>query len=179
MKKHLPIVVQVQINGNYRVFVTRSFTIRTLIVSLQRYAGKYDIISVSYGNYYGPSEWSDKLDYIPTELEIDNTESKQELLENHDYRDALNLYYMQCAKNGIYPSKSPFRGIKTRLPEDAYVYGDIKHPLFIPDNQSPYHYESNILSFYEGRYISKMLNGEEVSGYLLTASRRITDENEE
>lgn len=176
---HSQIIVQVSTCAGFRVFTTKSFTIRTLIVHLQRYCGKYDIISVSYGNYYGPSEWSDKLDYIPTELELNNTESKKELLENHDYRDALNLYYMQCAKNGIYPSKSPFRGIKTRLPEDAYVYGDIKHPLFVPDNQSPYHYESNILSFYEGRYISKMLNGEEVSGYLLTSSRRITDENEE
>lgn len=176
---HSQIIVQVSTCAGFRVFTTKSFTIRTLIVHLQRYCGKYDIISVSYGNYYGKSEWSETLDYIPTELELNNEETKQELLENHDYRDALNLYYMQCAKNGIYPSKSPFRGIKTRLPEDAYVYGDIQHPLFVPDNQSPYHYESNILSFYEGRYISKMLNGEEVSGYLLTASRRITDENEE
>lgn len=176
---HSQIIVQVSTCAGFRVFTTKSFTIRTLIVHLQRYCGKYDIISVSYGNYYGPSEWSDKLDYIPTELELNNTETKQELLENHDYRDALNLYYMQCAKNGIYPSKSPFRGIKTRLPEDAYVYGDIKHPLFVPDNQSPYHYESNILSFYEGRYISRMVQGEEVSGYLLTSSRRIIEENED
>lgn len=176
---HSQIIVQVSTCAGFRVFTTKSFTIRTLIVHLQRYCGKYDIISVSYGNYYGKSEWSETLDYIPTELELNNTETKQELLEKHDYRDALNLYYMQCAKKGIYPSKSPFRGVKTRLPEDAYVYGDIKHPLFVPDNQSPYHHESDILSFYEGRYISKMLNGEEVSGYLLTASRRITDENEE
>lgn len=177
--QHIPIIVLVSTCAGFRVFTTKSFSIRTLIVHLQRYCGKFDILSLSYGEYHGKSEWSQELNYIKSDVDVSSDESKEELLKNHGYRDALNIYYIQCGKKSIYPSKSPFRGVKTDLPESEYIYGDIKHPIFISDNENDLENPSDILTTYEGRHVTKMVHGEEKSGYILTSSRRIIAKDEE
>ena len=177
MKQYKPIVVLVKSDDRYRVFVTKSFTIRSIVVMLQRYNPNYQIQSVSYGEYDGPSEWSEKKPILTSHFDVYNDNTEKELLEKFGYRDAMNYYYIQCAYCNCYPSKRPFRGVKTDLPKDNYYYGEITYPMFIRDEENPYENIEDVLCCYDGQRLDKYINGELVNGYLLTSCRKNNAEN--
>jgi hypothetical protein len=107
---------------------------------------------------------------------------KSYLLENFQYRKALNLWYIYAAKNKIYPSKQPFTGVQVTAVPD-WIINDIgicEHPTFISDENNPYISKEDILKWYDGRRYDRMINGYKAEGYLLEKIRieiPKTDEN--
>jgi len=193
MQKYDPISVLVNSGNKWRVFTTESFTIRPIVNHLQRYNADFNIRKVRYG--YFPTEilpnntsWTkmtlyevnDMFDVIDEDTNFDTIPSvpdlKKHLLENYDYRTALSMWYIHCANSHIYPSKSVFRGVKVSDIPDWLITqtGRCQRPCFVSDKDNPYTNVWDILKYYDGRRIDRMINGQKVSGYLLD-SMRITN----
>lgn len=198
MQKYSPISVLVRSCDSYwRVFTTESYSIRPIVNHCQRYNPDFQIVKVKYG--YFPTEiipnntsWQ-KLDRTEEDntLQIINEETtfnelpsvnniKQYLLESYDYRTALSMWYIHCANSHIYPSKSVFRGVKVSdIPKWLITQtGLCQRPCFVADKDNPYISVSDILKYYDGRRIDRMLNGQKVSGYLLDSMRISVEESD-
>ena len=195
MKSYSPMSVLVRSGEYWRVFTTESFSIRPIVNHLQRYNPNYTIIAIKYG--YFPSEiipnntsWQKLTNdeematlNIVMEEEIFNiTPSvpnlKTHLLEHYPFRTALSMFYRYAAERAIYPSKSVFRGVEVSdIPEWLIAQmGRCERLTFVSDTDNPYIEKSDILKYYDGRRIERMINGQKVSGYLLD-NPRITIEN--
>lgn len=199
MKQYPPISVLARSGDYWRVFITQSFSIRPIVNYLQRFNPSYSIVYVKYG--YFPSEiqptntkWTEltpeevlQMTEIITEDEMfepipDMPNFKEYLLANYDYRTALSTYYWYTANYSIYPSKAPFSGVENYdIPDDIYeLVGPCDHLFFISDDDNPLENSWDILRWYEGRRISRRINGVLVEGYLLSGPRfEIEDEDEE
>lgn len=182
----------VRSGDKWRVFITSaSFTIRPLVVYLQRYNPDFEIVAVKYG--YFPSgipacntQWtklsnSEALsmteriaidDVFKKPLDITNL--KPYLLENYPYRKAINLWYWFVAEHAIYPGKNPFKGVKvSNVPEWLRKQvGNCEFLTFLSDEDNPYIEKADILKWYDGRPIERMYNGQKVKGYILTECRQ-------
>lgn len=195
MKRYGKISLLVQSGEFYRVFETESFSIRPAVVHLQRYSSNYKIVAVCYGDFLGcPADnknWKrckitgvyyrgdiiylPRVEKNPTQQAIER--SKAWLLQNWDYRTAVNMWYVYAATNNIYPSKTPFAGIAidgefSPVPTELYnILGRCERPRFLPDNANPLPEKWDVLRWYEGRRIERMINGEKVEGYLLRGCR--------
>lgn len=185
MKKYKQISVIVESCGKYRLFTTESFTIRPIVVYLQRFNPDFSIVFGVYGEITACGEvtntqWTEKKPlgvkyegetFHTHPAECDNL--KQYLLENFPYRMALNEWYMYCAENGIYPSKQAFRGVTVeKVPEHIYtVVGECERPRFLPDTENPCAEKSDILKWYNGKRLEKYVNGYRAEGYFLEKIR--------
>jgi len=187
MTSYHKISVLVRSGEYYRVFQTQCFTIRPITNLFFRFNPTYEVRAVKDGEF--PShfpvdnqEWrqlpTDKIAEMSRILEgedlyrLDVPEGediKSYLLENFQYRKALNLWYIYAAKEGIYPSKQPFYGVEVKaVPE--WILNDIgmcEHPTFISDENNPYINKEDVLKWYDGRRYDKYVNGYKASGYLL------------
>ena len=189
MKQYSTISIIVKSGDNYRVFTTESFTIRPAVNILQRYNPDYSILAVKDGEFpegiqadntgwtnMAPLEADTMMQMAEMsgvyEIPADRWNYRRMLLENFPYRKAMNLWYVHCAKNGIYPSKQPFKGVYADVPEWVKKeIGTCEHHTFISDENNPYIDKSDVLKWYEGRRIEKMIGGHSVQGYLLTKIR--------
>lgn len=196
MKQYSPISVLVRSGDNWRVFITKSFSIRPITNYLQRFNPNFQIVYVRYG--YFPTEirpsntgWTlmtdeevmTMIDIVVEDEMFDPIPSvsnlKEYLLSNYEYRTALSMYYINCTNEGIYPSKAPFVGVKCEsVPADIYgLVGDCDRLFYIADHQIPLDNACDILKWYEGKRIERRINGVMVQGYLLSAPRFKADED--
>lgn len=180
VKRYPTISVTVKSGDYIRVYKTNAFTIRALVVMMQRYNPQWEILAVKNGEFKTDyPNWTHIKEYSPEEEDhmdlIDHhpLDDKADLLRNNDYRTAINKYYCICASKGQYPSKSPFKGIRFWAPFEFPMKINY-HPFFIPDDTPGI--TADVLRYYEGRRLSKMLNGEKVEGYYLTSPRIIDDD---
>ena len=185
MKKYKQISVIIESCGKYRLFTTESFTIRPIVVYLQRFNPNFQIFFGVYGKITTCGEvtntqWAEKQPlgvkyegetFHTHPAECDNF--KKFALENWPYRVALNEYYLFCAKNGIYPSKQPFAGVTVdTIPEKILnSVGTCERPRFLPDTENPCAEKSDILKWYDGKRIEKYVNGYRAEGYFLQKIR--------
>lgn len=177
MREYSTISALVKSGDQYRIFQTQAFSIRSLVIILTRYSPQAKIINIKYGDFSCPCpRWTNE--YQPCEEEENllptNTKyTREELLRLFDFRTAINIHYYQCHQTAKYPSKNPFKGIRLWHVSE-FKHKITKHPFFINDEENTE--DSSILRYYEGRRISKYINGEKVEGYYLT-SPRIIEEN--
>lgn len=178
MYEYATISTLVKSGEKYRIFQTNAFSIRALVIALGRFSPQAEIIAVKYGRFDCPCPKWDK-DYQPCEEEnsfpINTKYTREELLRNFDYRTAINIHYFQCFRDLKYPSKSPFKGVRPWKVEE-FAHKWTGHPFFVRDAENPE--GADILRYFEGKRISKYMNGEQVEGYYLTEPR-ITEENYE
>lgn len=193
MKHYNPISILVRSGQYWRVFFTESFTIRPACNHLQRYNPDFRIMSVKYGMFPtniipNNTQWvkltKDEEDELMASIVEDKDtfqpipdvpDLKAYLLSTYKYRTALNMWYIHAANSGIYPSKSVFRGVKSN-PEYIPIslikkIGICQHLTFVSDADNPYEDKEDILKYYDGRRIEKMVNGQKVEGYLLDSIR--------
>lgn len=160
-----------------RIFQTNAYTMRSLIVMLERYAGDFRIISWKYGNYNCPCpNWDqnyepcDEEGLMPASTDL----TKAELLRKYDYRTAMNMVYCLDAFDGRYPSKSPFRGVKVWHRGDHSQFANRRYPFFIPCEEDG----GDCLRLFEGRLIERIIDGEKVRGYYITAPRIMEEKDD-
>lgn len=175
----------VESRGYYRMMTSNVFSIRNLVLQALRYNPYIRIMAIGYGvptmTHSNNKEWL-KLDNSQVHEDISRLKqipypkdfSKEYLLTNYDYRSAVNLYYVWCANNRIYPIKNPFKGVKIDdvLPDLlAEKYGYIKFQTFVQDEANVFENKANILNYYEGQRVDRMWRGNKVSGFILTKCR--------
>lgn len=199
MTHYKKISVLVRSGEYYRVFQTQCFSIRPITNLFFRFNPTYEVRAVKDGEF--PShfpvdnqEWrqlpKDKIAEMSRILEGEKLydltvpeveDIKSYLLENFQYRKALNLWYIYAAENKIYPSKQPFYGVQVKeVPEWVIKeIGMCEHPTFISDENNPYIFKEDILKWYDGRRYDKMINGYMASGYLLEKIRKETSKTDE
>lgn len=172
-------------SGDYwRIFTTESFTIRALVIHLTRYCPDYEIMAIRYGVY--PTQLLDNMEWRKLEKEevtalsvyfndFANIGDKEAIIgSNAPYRDALNIWYIKCAQNREYPSKTPFKGVQIQhIPFEAAIeYGTcVEHPFFVSDEDTIYTSPSDILNHYDGKRLERTIGGRQVKGYLIEKCR--------
>ena len=179
MKEYTTISTLVKSGNKYRIFQTQAYSIRALCIILTRYSPQAEIITVKYGDFDCPCpNWDDTYQPCDEEnsLPIHTKFTREELLRQFDYRTAINIHYAKCHQTGKYPSKSPFKGVRPWNKEE-FKHEVNKHPFFIKDEENDM--GSDILKYYEGKRIDRLINGEEVYGYYLTSARIIKENAEE
>lgn len=180
MKEYTTISTLVRSGNKYRIFQTQAYSIRALVIILRRYSPQAEIINVKYGDFACPCpDWEE--DYEPCQeeenlLPIHSIYTREELLRSFDYRTAINIHYAYCHQKQKYPSKSPFKGVRPWNKEE-FKQEINKHPFFIKDEENDM--GSDILKYYEGKRIDRLVNGEEVYGYYLTSARIMKENAEE
>lgn len=169
----------------WRIFTTESFSIRALVVHLNRYCPDYSIEGIRYGEYpldiIDNRQWRkiNKEDFpvlLPYLIPFSKFLGTKEAIlgSNCQYRDAINIYYVACSQNRQYPPKRPFTGVPVEhIPfEAAVAYGTvIDHPIFVSDEESVYAEPSDILKHYDGKRIERTVRGKKVKGYLIERCR--------
>jgi len=168
-------------SGQYcRVFSSQTFSIRNLITQLRRYNPNADVLCIWYGEgtlYFASNDEWKKLPLhswrVPDAIYIPTDNDKVSLLENYDYRTAVNLSYARCMNIGKYPKLHPFKGVKIggHLPSELSKYEDAHYPLFVADNENPYANKEDILLHLDGYRIEKKVNGYDIAGYLIENNR--------
>ena len=168
----------------WRIFTSEAYSIRSIIVHLNRYCPDYQIMAIRYGFY--PTKLLSNLEWRKLEKaevtalkvyfhDFSNIGTKEQILSTTaPYRDKVNLYYIKCSIERAYPSKTPFRGIAVNsIPYEASAeYGSrVEHPFFVADADSIYTEPSDILNHYDGKRVDKVICGETVKGYLIEKCR--------
>ena len=178
-KQKYPVIsVLVKSGGKYRIFQTNAYTIRSLVVMLQRYNGNYRIVSMKYGEYGCPCpNWDaeyepcEETDLFPSNSAYDEP---GDLLRKYDYRTAINLLYARDSSYGKYPSKAPFKGVKCWRHGECTQFENRRYPFFIPCDED----NGDCLKYFDGRLISRYIDGEEIRGYYVTAPRIIEEKDD-
>lgn len=191
MTSYHKISVLVRSGEYYRVFQTQCFTIRPITNLFFRFNPTYEVRAVKDGEF--PShfpvdnqEWrqlpKDKIAEMSRILEGEDLydlnvpkgeDIKSYLLENFQYRKALNLWYIYAAENNIYPSKQPFYGVQVKAVPEWIIkeIGACERPTFLRDEDNPYISKEDVLKWYDGRRYDKYINGYKAEGYLLEKIR--------
>ena len=174
-------------SGQYcRQFTTKTFSIRNLVTQIRRYNPAVEILCLWYGDlkpYFlsneewkkFPSQWR-----VPNAIYIPTDNNKEHLLENYDYRTAVNLAYARCLNVGTYPKLHPFKNVKRdgNLPAELSKYENVHYPLFITDEQNPYTTKEDILLHLDGYRIERKVNGYDIEGYLIENKRYNSQEDD-
>lgn len=169
----------------WRVFTSEAYSIRSIIVHLNRYCPDYQIVAIRYGFYptklLSNYEWLELSEEEITELSPYFQDfskvigSKEYILSlEAPYRDKVNLYYIACSVRRAYPSKRPFDGVPVEyIPYEASIaYGtSVEHPFFVADADSVYSEPSDIMNHYDGKRVQKTVYGQQVSGYVIEHCR--------
>lgn len=167
----------------YRVFTTESYSIRSLVVHLNRYCPEYQIVAFRYGLFttktLSNTEWRELNHYQVADIsqymqDFSRIGSKEQIMAmDAPYRDKINLYYLSCAASRVYPSKRPMRGVAIAyMPYEASVYGTtVEHPFFVADEETIYAEPSDILNHYDGKRLERTVCGKTVKGYLIERCR--------
>lgn len=167
-------------SGNHcRQFTTKTFSIRNLITQLRRYNPSADVLCMWYGDskpfFLSNEEWKKfPIQWrVPNSIYIPSDNDKVSLLENYDYRTAVNLAYARCLNVGTYPKLHPFKNVtlEGELPQELAQYEDAHYPLFITDEQNPYDAKEDILLHFDGYRVEKKVNGYDIEGYLIENKR--------
>lgn len=173
-------------SGQYcRQFTTKTFSIRNLVTQIRRYNPAVEILCLWYGDlkpYFlsneewkkFPSQWR-----VPNAIYIPTDNNKEHLLENYDYRTAVNLAYARCLNVGTYPKLHPFKNVKRdgNLPSELAQYENVHYPLFITDEQNPYTTKEDILLYLDGYRVERKVNGYDIEGYLIENKRYKSQED--
>lgn len=173
-----------------RKFTTKTFSVRNLITQLIRYNPFAQVVCVWYGTnepliikgVFSNDEWIK----IPEDMYFVNhlpsiPEDKEGLLNQYDYRTAVNMSYVIDGNRGEYPKLHPFKGVRLsgQLPEELKQYEDAHYPLFVSDKDNPYVNKEDILLHLDGYRVEKMVNGYDVEGYIIENNRYSTNQNAE
>lgn len=191
MTRYHKISVLARSGEYYRVFQTQCFTIRPITNLFFRFNPTYEVRAVKDGEF--PShfpvdnqQWrrlpKNKIAEMSRILEGEDLydlsvpkgeDIKSYLLENFQYRKALNLWYIYAAENKIYPSKQPFYGVQVKAVPEWIIkeIGACERPTFLRDEDNPYISKEDVLKWYDGRRYDKYVNGYKASGYLLEKIR--------
>lgn len=169
-----------------RQFSSQTFSIRNLITQIRRYNPTAQVLGLWFGDFQPhfasneewkklPSSWR-----IPDSISIPNNDKKEDLLENHTYREAVNLAYARCLNNGQYPKLHPFKNVHRsgNLPAELAQYENAHYPLFITDDQNPYETKEDILLHFDGYRIERKVNGYDIEGYLIDNKRYNSQEDD-
>lgn len=171
------IAVLVISQGKQRLFTTNRFTIRGLVIHLQRHNPHFYIKEIGYMNdkvTISNREWTDYHSDVPSGIEP--------FTDENSYRELLNMTYANNANMGLYPSKNPFRCkklTKNTHPITSKI-GEIKFLTYVDDNflidngMEP----SDILMYFDGKRITRTHNSITKHGYILTNNRENYREND-
>lgn len=177
------ISVIVRSSQYWRVFTTESYSIRSLVVHLNRYCPEYQIVAFRYGLFptrlLSNTEWRKLTKAAVDELrpffqDFSNIGTKEQIMAlDAPYRDKINLHYLSCAASRVYPSKRPMRGVAIAyMPYEASIYGTtVEHPFFVADDETIYAEPSDILNHYDGKRLERTVCGKTVKGYLIDRCR--------
>lgn len=174
----------------YRIVTTNSFNLQGTAVQIHRYNPVTKVLRLWYGEIpdgmnstnLNWKQLSDrelaqdllKIDREPLNFPLPEKFDLQHLLNDYDYRTALNVYYCGCLTNNEYPQENPFAKVKMngKMPEDIARMLNIKRlPAFVRDEENPFYYYSDILLYFNGKRIERLYHGNMVKGYLIDECR--------
>lgn len=181
MNEYKPITIIIRSANRYRAYTTQQFTIRSFVVALQRYNPDYEIVDCYPGeckksNGVSNEEWLRIPEYHPynSMKSLTHWEGIEEYIKNvSTYRAALNGYYLWCAKEGIYPTKRPDKGVERRpIPEELMEKIEPKlirggNLYFLKDSDNPFDRKEDVLLYYDGRRYTATRDAESIDGYIL------------
>lgn len=169
------IAVIVKSGEKMRLFTTNRFSIRGMVIHLQRYNHDAKIIKMGYLTAQ-PTVTNEKW------IDFKEVDTSGWLLPfvGVSYREMVNEIYKNNLNNAEYPSKSVLRGVNimgmypiTQLEREIGL--ELVHPVFVSDEyliEKQIGEPANVLQWYEGKRISRRHNGELRKGYYLTRNRR-------
>lgn len=175
----------------YRIVTTKNaFTLQGTAVQIHRYNPVTEVLRLWYGeipegmnatnqnwSHLSDGELSQdlqKIDEEPLNFKLPNTYNLQHLLNDYDYRTALNVYYCGTLTNNQYPLENPFAKVKMngRMPDDIARMLNIRRlPAFVRDEENPFYHYSDILLYFNGKRLERLYMGDMVKGYLLDECR--------
>lgn len=174
----------------YRIVTTNSFSLQGTAVQIHRYNPVTTVLRLWYGeipdgmnttnlNWKLLSERElaedlHKIDGEQLNFPLPENYDLQHLLNDYDYRTALNIYYCGCLSDNLYPQENPFAKVKMngKMPEDIAQSLPIKRlPAFLKDEENPFYYYSDILLYFNGKRLERLYMGDMVKGYLLDECR--------
>lgn len=162
-------------NNKMRLFTTSRFSIRGMVIHLQRYNHDARIVKMGYMTGQ-PTVTNEKW------IDYQDVDTSGWLLPfvGVSYREIVNKIYRDNLNNAEYPSKSVLRGVNimgmypiTQLEREIGL--ELVHPVFVSDEyllEKQIGEPANVLQWYEGKRISRRHNGELRKGYYLTRNRR-------